>query len=162
MTSSPDSTAPTVATEPPVFADVEAAAGRLAGKAVLTPLLESPALNERLGARLLMKAETLQRTGSFKFRGAYNRISQLSESCTLYADDSLDLPETRARVRRLPFAQVGKQVSKLSVASGALAAMLKDSGMFPVEALETAVETFQSPSIAETNKRAISAGLDLV
>jgi Pyruvate/2-oxoacid:ferredoxin oxidoreductase gamma subunit len=90
------------------------------------------------------------------------KISQLSESCTLYADDSLDLPETKARIRRLPFAEVGKQVNKLSVASGALAAMLKDSGMFPVEALETAVETFQSPSIAETNKRAISIGSDLV
>ena len=44
---------------------------------MLTPLLESPPLNARLGGRLLVKAETLQRTGSFKFRGAYNTLAQL-------------------------------------------------------------------------------------
>ncbi|MEQ9813905.1 MAG: pyridoxal-phosphate dependent enzyme, partial [Azospirillaceae bacterium] len=57
--------------------DIRAAADRLAGMAVRTPLLESPLLNERLGARLLVKAEPLQRTGSFKFRGAYNAIAQI-------------------------------------------------------------------------------------
>jgi len=60
------------------FADVEAAAGRIAGHAVVTPLIESPALNERLGCRALIKPETLQRGGAFKFRGAYNRLVQLS------------------------------------------------------------------------------------
>jgi threonine dehydratase len=60
------------------LADIEAAAGRLKGHAVETPLIESPALNERLGARVLMKLETLQRVGAFKFRGAYNRLVQLS------------------------------------------------------------------------------------
>ena len=60
------------------FADIEAAAARLAGHAVETPLLESPALNERLGLRVLVKAETLQRVGAFKFRGAYNRLSQIA------------------------------------------------------------------------------------
>ena len=64
----------------PTFADVEAAAGRLAGQAVVTPLLESPLLNDRLGGRLLVKAEVLQRTGSFKFRGAFNRISLIPEA----------------------------------------------------------------------------------
>jgi threonine dehydratase len=57
---------------------IRAAAGRIAGQAVLTPLLESPAVNARLGGRLLIKAEPLQRTGSFKFRGAYNTLSQFS------------------------------------------------------------------------------------
>jgi threonine dehydratase len=61
----------------PAFADVEAAAERLRGLAVPTPLLESEALNERVGGRVLLKAECLQRTGSFKFRGAYNAISQI-------------------------------------------------------------------------------------
>lgn len=65
--------------EPPAFVDVTAAAARLRGRAVATPLLESPLLNERLGGRLLVKAEPLQRTGSFKFRGAYNNIAQLPE-----------------------------------------------------------------------------------
>ena len=58
--------------------DIEAAARRLANKAVETPLIESPVLNERLGLRVLIKPETLQRVGAFKFRGAYNRLVQLS------------------------------------------------------------------------------------
>jgi len=66
--------------EAPSFADIEAAAGRLAGRAVATPLLEAPLLNLRLGCRLLVKAECLQLTGSFKFRGAFNKISQLDEA----------------------------------------------------------------------------------
>ncbi len=62
---------------PPGFPDIVAAADRLAGKAVVTPLLESQALNARAGGRILIKPEVLQRTGSFKFRGAYNRIGQI-------------------------------------------------------------------------------------
>ena len=64
----------------PTFADVETAAARLAGWAVVTPLLEFPALDEQVGGRVLIKPEILQRTGSFKFRGAYNKISQLPEA----------------------------------------------------------------------------------
>jgi len=60
------------------LADIEAAAQRIKGVAVETPLIESPALNERLGRRVLIKAETLQRVGAFKFRGAYNRLVQLT------------------------------------------------------------------------------------
>jgi threonine dehydratase len=60
------------------FADIEAAAARIKGKAVVTPLLSSPDLDARTGGRVFVKAEPLQRTGSFKFRGAYNRISQFS------------------------------------------------------------------------------------
>lgn len=59
--------------------DIEDAARRLAGQAVRTPLIENPALNERIGGRVLIKPETLQRSGSFKFRGAYNRISRLND-----------------------------------------------------------------------------------
>jgi len=66
------------------LADIEAAAGRIRGLAIETPLIESPALNERMGLRVLLKAETLQRVGAFKFRGAYNRLVQLG-------------PEERAR-----------------------------------------------------------------
>jgi threonine dehydratase len=58
--------------------DIQAAAVRLKGLAVETPLIESPALNDRLGGRIFLKPETLQRAGAFKFRGAYNRLSQLS------------------------------------------------------------------------------------
>ena len=58
-------------------ADIEAAADRLAGVARRTPLLSSEALDAAVGGRLLIKPEALQRTGSFKFRGAYNTIAQL-------------------------------------------------------------------------------------
>ncbi len=62
----------------PSFADVEAAAGRLDGVAHRTPLVTSRLIDDRVGARVLFKAEGLQRMGAFKFRGAYNAISQLS------------------------------------------------------------------------------------
>ena len=60
------------------FQDVVEAARRLDGYAVRTPLLENALLNERVGGRVLIKPEVLQRSGSFKFRGAFNRISQLT------------------------------------------------------------------------------------
>ena len=63
---------------PPSIEDVVAAARRLRGKARVTPLLRSDALDAQTGGTVLVKAESLQRTGSFKFRGAYNRISRLA------------------------------------------------------------------------------------
>lgn len=63
---------------PPTAEDVRAAAKRLEGVVVETPLLESPLLNQRVGGRVLIKAECLQRTGSFKYRGASNKIRALS------------------------------------------------------------------------------------
>jgi threonine dehydratase len=65
--------------------DVKAAAGRLAGVAHRTPVLTGRSLDEATGAaRVLLKAENLQRVGAFKFRGAYNAVASLS-------------PEERAR-----------------------------------------------------------------
>jgi threonine dehydratase len=61
----------------PTFADIEAAAARIAPFAFKTPLVENADLNRELGARVLLKLETLQRTGSFKFRGALNRIGKI-------------------------------------------------------------------------------------
>ena len=61
----------------PTIADVEAAAKTLAGIAVRTPLINSPVLDERTSARVFLKAETLQRMGAFKFRGAYNKLSSI-------------------------------------------------------------------------------------
>lgn len=66
-------------TQLPVFADVQAAAQRLAGHAVLTPVLRSDELDRRCGRAVFLKVETLQRTGTFKFRGAFNRLVQLNE-----------------------------------------------------------------------------------
>src|SRR5262245_29555079 len=62
----------------PSVDDVLAARERLNKHAVVTPLIESPTLNGLARGRVLIKAECLQRTGSFKFRGAWNCISRLS------------------------------------------------------------------------------------
>ncbi len=61
------------------LADIENAAARLAGIIVETPLISSPELDDRAGGTVLLKPECLQRTGSFKIRGAYNLMSRLSE-----------------------------------------------------------------------------------
>jgi threonine dehydratase len=61
----------------PTVADIDEAARRLDGVALRTPLLTSVALDAMTGGRVFLKAETLQRTGSFKFRGAYNRLAAI-------------------------------------------------------------------------------------
>ena len=66
--------------EVPTFADVVAAAKRIAPYAVRTPLVEAPALSAIRGGRVFLKLENLQRTGSFKFRGACNRILMIPQS----------------------------------------------------------------------------------
>lgn len=78
MPSSP----PTDATVPagPTIADIRAAASRIAGAAVRTPLLESDRLNARAGCRVLLKCEIFQPMGAFKIRGAWNRIALLTEA----------------------------------------------------------------------------------
>jgi threonine dehydratase len=67
-------------TDLPTRDDVLRAAERLAGVAVHTPLIRSDRLDELTGGRILLKPEVLQRTGSFKIRGAYNRLKQLVEN----------------------------------------------------------------------------------
>jgi threo-3-hydroxy-L-aspartate ammonia-lyase len=62
----------------PTLAEVRAARARLAGVAHRTPVLTSRTLNERTGSTVFVKCENFQRAGAFKFRGAYNAISQLS------------------------------------------------------------------------------------
>ena len=60
--------------------DVEAAASRLAGVAVRTPVLTSDAADAMAGARVFFKCENLQRIGAFKFRGAFNALSRFDET----------------------------------------------------------------------------------
>ncbi len=86
------------------------------------------------------------------------RIAKLDDTCTLYAEETLELPVTSARVIRLPFIQTAKKVNRLSVGTVALAGVLADRGLFPSEALETAVSAFQKPAIAEVSMKAIKAG----
>ena len=61
----------------PTIDDVRNATQRIAGVALCTPLLTSAVLDERVGGRVLLKAECLQRIGAFKIRGAYNKMSQI-------------------------------------------------------------------------------------
>jgi threonine dehydratase len=60
-------------------ADIDAAARVIAPFAVRTPLLSFPVLNERVGAKVYLKPEMLQRTGSFKFRGAFNKVASIPQ-----------------------------------------------------------------------------------
>ena len=63
----------------PDFSDVQAAAKRIAPYAIRTPLVESWQLNALTGGRVFLKLEILQRTGSFKFRGATNRLAMIPQ-----------------------------------------------------------------------------------
>lgn len=63
----------------PTYSDVLAAASRIAPYAIRTPLVESAVLNARTGGRIFLKLEILQRTGSFKFRGACNRLAMIPQ-----------------------------------------------------------------------------------
>lgn len=62
----------------PTYADVAAAAGRIKGHAHHTPVLRSSTMDQRLGAQVFFKCENFQRMGAFKFRGAYNALSQFT------------------------------------------------------------------------------------
>ena len=64
----------------PLDEEIQCALHRLNRIAIRTPLVENECLNAILGGRLLIKAECLQHTGSFKYRGAFNCISNLSET----------------------------------------------------------------------------------
>ncbi|MGF1445790.1 MAG: threonine/serine dehydratase [Pikeienuella sp.] len=64
-------------TEAITIKDVRSARRRLEGVARITPLLEDPGINRLAGRRVLIKAECLQRTGSFKFRGAWSALTAL-------------------------------------------------------------------------------------
>jgi pyruvate/2-oxoacid:ferredoxin oxidoreductase beta subunit/Pyruvate/2-oxoacid:ferredoxin oxidoreductase gamma subunit len=90
------------------------------------------------------------------------RFASFPASCVVYADDSLELPPTPARVRRLALRAAGRQLGPLSVATAALGAFLQDTGVYPVEALARAIREFQSPKIAETGARALSLGAALM
>ncbi len=99
-------------TQPPVFTDVVDAARRLRGRAVVTPLLRCDALDRQVGGRLLIKAEALQRTGSFKFRGAFNRIDRL---------------DAVARARGVVAWSSGNHAQGVAAAAGLLGAPVRSS-----------------------------------
>jgi 2-oxoglutarate/2-oxoacid ferredoxin oxidoreductase subunit beta len=87
-----------------------------------------------------------------------DKIVKLPETCTIVVDNSVPLPETKAKILKLPINETAKTVDKKSIAAVALGAMLKDSGMFPPKAFESALYAFQKKAIAENNVRAVQAG----
>lgn len=62
----------------PSYDDVVAAAGRIAGHAHRTPVMRSSHIDQRIGAQVFFKCENLQRSGAFKFRGAFNALSRFT------------------------------------------------------------------------------------
>lgn len=92
--------------------DVRAAAGRLEGVAIRTPLLPSFFLSEALGSEVRLKAESLQRSGAFKFRGAFNFISLLTDDevargvITYSSGNHAQAVALAARLRGIPAAVV--------------------------------------------------------
>jgi threonine dehydratase len=88
--------------------EVHAAAARLAGVVRRTPVLTSSTLDELTGATCHLKCENFQRTGTFKFRGAYNAIASLPESaraggvCTVSSGNHAQAVALSARLHRVP------------------------------------------------------------
>jgi Pyruvate/2-oxoacid:ferredoxin oxidoreductase gamma subunit len=95
-------------------------------------------------------------------RRARTRIEVLPETCLVFAEESLELPETKAQVVKIPMARTAKAMGKTTVGVVALAAMLARTGLFPTEALKTAISRFQKPEIAQANLKAFSTGIELV
>ncbi|MDH3467918.1 MAG: thiamine pyrophosphate-dependent enzyme [Gammaproteobacteria bacterium] len=89
---------------------------------------------------------------------SWGRIAKLANSATLYAEESLDLPATDAKVVRLPFVATAKKINRLSVGIVALAAMLHDTGMFSLDAFKDSITVLQKPAIADVNLQALKAG----
>ena len=90
------------------------------------------------------------------------RIAGLPETCTVYAEESLELPETKAKVFRIPMVETARKISRLSVAIVAMAALIEDSKVFPLDAFAHAIGTFQKEKIAELNREAVKAGSALM
>jgi Pyruvate/2-oxoacid:ferredoxin oxidoreductase gamma subunit len=88
-------------------------------------------------------------------------LAGLGPSSTVLAEESLELPPAAAKVIRLPILATARKVGRLSVAVVALAALLHRTGLYPLEALEKAIGTFQKPSIAEVNLNALRAGAEM-
>jgi len=89
------------------------------------------------------------------------RMEKLPETGVVLADEGLKVPPTKARVLSLPFEKTSRKVDRLAIATVALASLLKESGMFPLEALTTAQSMFQKPAIAEKTTAAARAGFEL-
>jgi pyruvate/2-oxoacid:ferredoxin oxidoreductase beta subunit/Pyruvate/2-oxoacid:ferredoxin oxidoreductase gamma subunit len=85
-------------------------------------------------------------------------IAKLPPTSTIYMDESLAVPQTAARVVPLPLIRAAKEIDRLSIAIVALAAVLRDQGLFPLDALKESISAFQAPDVAAVNLKAVDAG----
>lgn len=129
------------------FADIEAASLRIGGHIRRTPLLEDERIDRRYGATIFTKAEGLQRTGSFKLRGALNRVLQLSEEerargIVAYSSDNHASAVAAA-------ARVVGSTATIVVPSNAARAKLENSRWWGAEIVEHDPVTEPREAIAE-------------
>ncbi|MEW6747553.1 MAG: hypothetical protein AB1486_32885 [Planctomycetota bacterium] len=89
-------------------------------------------------------------------------ISPEPATRTVYADSSLELPETKARLVRLPFAKTAAAHDRLSVGIVALAAQLRGTGILPCDALASIIGSAQKRQIAKINLKALESGAALL
>lgn len=124
-------------------------------------------------AEVILSPETIEYTGTSEpdsfvvvsadgLKRAWPRIAALPATCKLYAEETLELPDTKAEVIKLPFIATAKKVSRLSIGIIAMAAVLTDKGYYPLEAYGKAIGTFQKQKIADINLEAIKAGAALI
>lgn len=86
-------------------------------------------------------------------------IGRLPETCILYVDEALTIPDTRARVRRLRLSRLAKEVGKLSLSMAIVGAIVADGQFIGIQALDQAIIRFQSPAVAEVSLKAVQVGL---
>jgi 2-oxoglutarate ferredoxin oxidoreductase subunit beta len=89
------------------------------------------------------------------------RIEALPETCLLLAEETLELPVTRAQVVKIPAIETAKDIDRMAIGVVAMAALLNRTGLFPVAAFEAAISRFQKPEIARISQRALAAGVGL-
>src|SRR3954468_24430256 len=127
----------------PTAADVERARSAIGDVVRRTPILPSPTLSERCGAPIVLKAENLQRTGSFKIRGALAKLHALGDACapgvvTGSAGNHAQALAAAARARGVPcevFMPVNAPIAKVEGAT-ALGAEVKLVGQSVDDAVE--------------------------
>ncbi len=94
-------------------------------------------------------------------KATLGRFPKLAQSCTVFADSAIDLPQTQARTHALAFRSVSESIGKKSVSTVALAAFLESSDLFPINAFSDAVERYQDRRVRESNLQAIALGATL-
>jgi len=89
------------------------------------------------------------------------RIAALPPTSTVIADETLELPTTRARVLSLPLGATARRVSRMGLAMIALGVLLREAALFSSAILTETIMASQKPDVAKANLRALEAGLEL-